>query len=92
MSISSLGVGSNLDAESIVTQLVALQRQPITQLQTEKTTLDTKLSSFGKVQSYMSALRDAARRLTDLGTWKAVTASSVDPSAVTVTAGEGATL
>ncbi|MED5619771.1 flagellar filament capping protein FliD [Ideonella sp. BN130291] len=91
MSISSLGVGSNLDAESIVTQLVALQRQPIDQLKTEKTTLDTKLSSFGKVQSYMSALRDAARRLTDLSTWKAVSATSVDPSAVSVSAGDGAT-
>ena len=76
MSISSLGVGSNLDAESIVSQLVALQRQPITPLQTEKSTLDSQLSSFGKVQSYLSALRDAARRLTDLSTWKAVTASS----------------
>ncbi len=90
MSISSLGVGSNLDAESIVTQLVALQRQPIQQLQTEKSKLDTQLSSFGKIQSYMSAVRDAARKLTDLSTWRAVGSSSSDTTAVGVTAGDGA--
>ncbi len=90
MSITSLGVGSGLDAETIVSKLVAIERQPINQLQTEKKTLDTEVSSFGKVQSYMSALRDAARRLTDDSTWGAVTSSSSDATAIGVSAGDGA--
>ena len=90
MSITSLGVGSGLDAETIVSKLVAIERQPIDQLATEKKTLDTEVSSFGKVQSYMSALRDAARKLTDASTWAAVTATSSDAAAIGVSAGDGA--
>jgi len=31
--ISSIGIGSGLDVESVITQLVALERAPVTQLQ-----------------------------------------------------------
>jgi len=41
--ISSPGVGSGLDVNSIVTQLVAIERQPIVQLQTQANSLQTKL-------------------------------------------------
>ena len=41
--ISSPGVGSGLDVNSIVTQLVAIERQPITQLKTLASSLQTKL-------------------------------------------------
>lgn len=88
--ISSAGLGSGLDVETIVAQLVSLERVPITQLETEKKKLDADLSAYGKVQSYMSTLRDAARKLTDTTSWKAVTATSADASAVTVAAGAGA--
>ena len=88
--ISSAGVGSGLDVETIVAKLVSLERTPITQLETEKKKLDADLSAYGKVQSYMSTLRDAARKLTDATSWKAVTAASADASAVGVTAGSGA--
>jgi len=62
--ISSPGVGSGLDVNSIVTQLVAIERQPIVKLQTAASSLQTKLSAFGKLQSDLSALRDAAAALT----------------------------
>lgn len=88
--ISSAGIGSGLDVETIVSKLVTLERQPIDQLQTEQKGLQTDLSAYGKVQSYMSALRDAARSLTDASTWNAVTATSSDTSAVAVSAGAGA--
>jgi flagellar hook-associated protein 2 len=91
MTITSIGVGSGLDVESIITKLVAVERQPISTLQTEASTLQSKLSSMGKVQSYLSALQDAARKLSDAGTWKAVSASASDASAMTVAASDGAT-
>lgn len=90
MAITSLGVGSGLDAEAIVSKLVSVERMPIAKLQSEKTTLQARLSNFGKLQSYMSALRDAARKLTDAGTWRAVTATSANPSALGVSASDGA--
>ena len=76
--ITSTGIGSGLDVNSIVTQLVALERRPIQQLQSEANDLDARLSSFGKIQSNLDALRTAARSLTDTSTWKAASASSSD--------------
>ena len=83
--ISSPGVGSGLDVNSIVTQLVAIERQPIVQLQTQATSLQTKLSAFGKLQSDLSTLRDAASELTSPSTWNQTTGTSSDPASVSVT-------
>jgi flagellar hook-associated protein 2 len=83
--ISSPGVGSGLDVNSIVTQLVAIERQPIVQLQSQASSLQTKLSAFGKLQSNLSALRDAASALTRASTWTQTTGTSSDSAAVSVT-------
>jgi flagellar hook-associated protein 2 len=83
--ISSPGVGSGLDVNSIVTQLVAIERQPIVQLQSQASSLQTKLSAFGKLQSNLSALREAASALTRASTWSQTTGTSSDPTAVVVT-------
>jgi flagellar hook-associated protein 2 len=83
--LSSPGVGSGLDVNGIVTQLVALERKPIEQLQAQTTTIQTKLSSFGLLQSYTSNLRDIADRLAKADFWTQTTATSSDTSAVTVT-------
>ncbi|MCW5657895.1 MAG: flagellar filament capping protein FliD [Burkholderiaceae bacterium] len=83
--ISSPGVGSGLDVNSIVTQLVAIERQPIVQLQSQATSLQTKLSAFGKLQSNLSALRDAASALTSASTWNQTAGTSSDTDAVAVT-------
>lgn len=83
--ISSLGIGSGLDIESIISKLVAIERQPIDQLQTQATTLQTQLSTYGKLQSGLSALRDAASALTRASTWQATTGTTSDATSVGVT-------
>lgn len=88
--ISSAGLGSGLDVETIVTKLVALERAPIDQLQTEKSRLQADLSSYGKLQSNLSTLRDAARSLSDTTGWSPVTAASSDAATVLVSAGSSA--
>ena len=50
-SISSPGIGSGLDINSIITQLVAVEKVPLTKLQTEATSLQTKLSTYGAAMS-----------------------------------------
>jgi flagellar hook-associated protein 2 len=87
--ITSTGIGSGLDVNSIVTQLVAIERRPIQQLQSEASKLDARLSSFGKIQSYLDAMRSASRTLTDTSTWKAASASSSDSTAVGASASSG---
>lgn len=86
MAISSPGIGSGLDVSSIVTQLVALERRPIELLQTQKTQLSTKLSSFGLLQSYAGNLQSAAGQLGSADFWAKTKTSSSDASAVAVTA------
>jgi flagellar hook-associated protein 2 len=88
-SLSSLGVGSGLAAETIVTKLVALERQGINQLQTQASTIQSKISAFGKIQSAVSALRDAASKLTSPDLWSSTTATSADTS-VAFTTSSGA--
>ena len=83
--ISSPGIGSGLDVNSIVTQLVALERQPITLLQKQATSVQTKLSIYGQIQSKLSALRDAAAALTQASTWGQTLGSTTDPASVGVT-------
>ncbi len=90
MTISSTGVGSGLDVKSIVTQLVAIEKQPLKALQTKATTFQTQLSLYGKIKSQASALGDAAALLASDGGWNAQKASSANAAAVGVVASTGA--
>lgn len=80
--ISSAGLGSGLDVNSIVSQLLALERKPIDMLAATRSKLDAQLSSYGKLQSSLSSVRDAARSLTDATAWTPTTVNSVDAAAV----------
>ena len=86
MSISSPGVGSGLDINSIVTQLVEVEKQPLKTLQTKAAKLETQLSAFATVKSQLASLGDAASDLLATDTWGAKTFSSSDTAAVTGTA------
>ncbi len=83
--ISSIGIGSGLDINSIITQLVAVEQVPLNKLRSEASSLQTKLTTYGKVQSYLSALREASSALTRGDTWGATTGTSSDPTTVAVT-------
>jgi flagellar hook-associated protein 2 len=85
MSVSSPGIGSGLDVNSIVKQLVAIERQPITVLQNQANTVQSKLSVYGQLQSKLSALRDASEALSQADTWGQTLGSSSDPASVGVT-------
>lgn len=91
MAISSTGVGSGLDVKGIVTQLVAIEKQPLQQLQTKATTFQTQLSLYGKIKSQASALGDAGALLAGASGWNTQKASSSNATAVSVTAGTSAT-
>src|SRR3954452_18799853 len=81
--ISSAGVGSGLDVNTIVTQLMAVERQPLDRLQTKATTMQTQLSAFGQLQSLVSSLQDAAKPLFSADSFSLSNATSSDPGGVT---------
>lgn len=88
-SITATGMGSGLDIDSIVTQMVALEKAPLTTLQTKATAFKTKLSAYATIKSQVSALGDAAATLSKAGGWNAVTTSTSNSAAATVTAKAG---
>ena len=84
--ISSPGIGSSLDVKSIVSQLVALEKQPLAGLKLQAATVETKISAYGQIQSLVSTLSDAAGALSSVTGWNAVNASSSDAAFVTASA------
>lgn len=90
MAISSTGIGSGLDVTSIISQLSALEKQPLKALQTKATTLQTQLSTVGVIQSQVATLASAATKLGSVLGWKGTTATSSNTAAVTASAGTGA--
>jgi flagellar hook-associated protein 2 len=88
--ITSLGVGSGLNLNSIVTSLVAVEQQPITQLLAQATVLQTQISDFGQISSLTSTLQDAASALRNPGLWNAQAITSSNSTAVSATATSGA--
>lgn len=84
--MSSPGIGSNLDVKSIVSQLVAIEKQPLEKLKLQAAATQTKISTFGQIKSLVSSLQDAVGKLTSVTGWNAVATSSSDSAAVTVSA------
>jgi flagellar hook-associated protein 2 len=87
--ISSPGLASGLDIKGIVEQLVALERAPLTQMQKQVSSAQSKLSVYGTLNSLVTSLGDAGSRLAGANAFKAVKASSSLPDAVGVTVAAG---
>ena len=83
--IQSMGAGSGLDLASIVTNIVAAQRQPTENLYNFKEAgLQAKLSAYGSFKSALSTFQDSLDGLTSVSAFQGMTASSSDTSVVTI--------
>jgi len=89
-SISSPGLGSNLDVNSIVSQLMAVERQPLTALDTKEASFQAQLSAFGTIKSSLTSFQTALQGLNDVNKFQAFKASIADSSVATVTAANNA--
>lgn len=86
MAISSVGIGSGLEVETIVKQLVALESKPIAALQTKATGINTQISAFSQLKSQISNLQDQVDKLAKPATWLGNTLTSSNSAQVTGTA------
>lgn len=73
MTISSVGVGSNLDLSSLLTQLQTAESQPLVALDATAKSYTSKLSAYGTVQSALGTLQAAAKKLADPALFQTVT-------------------
>ena len=91
MAIQSTGIGSGLDVNSIISQLLAIESRPLARLQETASTTQTQLSTYGALKSRIAALGDAAEKLATAATWNKTRATSADTAALTVTSSGSAT-
>jgi flagellar hook-associated protein 2 len=61
--LTSPGVGSNLDVKNIVSQLMSVERKPLTLLDDKVSSYNTKVSAYGKLKSALFSLQTAAQNL-----------------------------
>ena len=89
--LSSTGIGSGLNVSSIISQLVALDKAPLTLLQNQVSSYQTEISAFGSLQGALSNLQSTAQGMSSLFAFHAQSATMGDSSIATVTAGSAAT-
>jgi flagellar hook-associated protein 2 len=88
--MATTSVGGSIDVRSIVSQLMAVERQPLQAMQKSASGIQTKLSAFGMLQGKLSSFQDAARELFNLDTWRPAQAFTSDETAAKATAALGA--
>lgn len=75
MAISAPGIGSGLDVNEIVSQLMALERRPLEALAQRESSAQSRISAFGQLTSLMSSLQTAANVLGDAAKFAATKAT-----------------
>ncbi len=83
--VSSSGVASGLDVNSIVSQLVAVERRPIDTAQQRQLAIGAKLSAFTTLEATFTSLKSALTSLQSFSSFQSKLASSSDSSSVTAT-------
>ncbi len=84
--LASPGIGSGLDVNSIVTQLMTLENRPLIALDTKEAKLQTRLSAFGALKGALSAFQSSVAALADPAKFNSITATISDPTLAKVSA------
>lgn len=86
MAISSPGIGSNLDVNGIVSQLMSIEKQPLTRLLQKEASYQAKLSAYGTIQGSLSSFQSTMSGLASAAKYTAISASVSDSSIASASA------
>ena len=84
--ISSLGVGSNLDLGGLLAKIKSGEQAPLVALQQQQRSYTAKLSAYGQINSALSALQTAAAALAKPALFEGVKATSSATDVLTASA------
>ncbi len=90
MPISSPGIGSGLDVNGIVSQLMALERRPAMTLDTKEAGYQAKLSAYGSLKGALASFQSAVQALATPAKFTAQKASVADATIFSASAGGSA--
>ncbi len=88
--LQSPGIGSGLDINGIVSQLMAIERRPIAALDQREQTYRTKLSAYGTLKSMLTGLQGTAQSLKDTSKFNVFKPSVGDDKVLSVSASASA--
>lgn len=87
---SSTGVGSGMDINGIVSQLIKAEGQPqFDAIKRQETSVQTRLSGLGTLKSSLSTFQAAVKKLLDVNLFKTTQAVSANTAIFTTTTGAG---
>jgi flagellar hook-associated protein 2 len=84
--ISSLGVGSNLDLNTLLANLKSLEQAPLVAMQQKQVSYTSKVSAYGQLSNVLTALQTASAALAKPGLFQGVKATSSAPDVLSATA------
>lgn len=90
MSFGVSGLMSGLDTESIISQMMQLERRPITLLQRQEAAYQTKISGVGAMKSVLTELQTAASALKETSLFDSFSVKSGNTDILTATASDTA--
>lgn len=85
-SYSSLGIGTGVDLQSMLSKIMAVERIPINALDTRISDTNSKISVYGTLKSKLDTLKSAAETLQYPSRLSAIAASSSDTTVLGSTA------
>ena len=88
--VSSLGVGSGLDLNSLLQKLMTVEQQPLELNKQRQAGVQAKISAYGSISSKLSTLQSAANALKSSLSQEAYAATSSDATIATATTSVGA--
>jgi flagellar hook-associated protein 2 len=89
INLAALGFGG-IDTSSLVTSLVSIENQPVTNMQTEQQNIQAASSTLSSFSTALGALATAATALSDPSSFSAMAATSSDSSIATSATGSPA--
>lgn len=84
--LASPGIGSGLDVNGIVKQLMAVESQPLTALDNKEAKQQTRLTAFGTLKGALSSFQSSLSALSDPAKFTGVTANFADATLASVSA------
>ena len=89
--ISFAGLGSGLDTDAIISQLIDIERRPVVFIQRRQIKLEQEKAAVGSINSSLLSLKDSVAKLESDDLFSIVNAQSDDSDRISVSATNGAT-
>jgi flagellar hook-associated protein 2 len=84
--VATSGIGSGLDVNGIVSQLMTVEARPLTALATKEAGYQAKLSAYGSVSGALTSFQTALKSLSTADKFQTVNATSADTTIFSATA------